>query len=92
MSARFRSTVAGDTFLQPLDFHVEPADPFVEFGPEGLVVVALAAAPTAEEGLGAVEELLSPLTDLSRQGGPGTPSPERRPSWSVWRPPKGPWP
>ena len=85
------STEAGNAFLQPLDFHVEPADPLVEFGLEGLALVALAAAAVAEEGLGAVEELLLPLADLDgvdlvRLGEFG----ER--SWSAWRPPGRPWP
>src|SRR5512143_1061029 len=62
-SARLASTAAGNAFLQPLDFHVEPADPLVEFGLEGLPLLVLAAA-VAEEGLGAVEELLLPLADL----------------------------
>src|SRR5438105_1032417 len=64
MSARLASTAAGNAFLQPLDFHVEPADPLVELGLEGLAVVAVAAAAVAEEGLDAVEELLLPLADL----------------------------
>src|SRR5512135_2908986 len=64
MSARLASTAAGNAFLQPLDFHVEPADPFVEFGLEGLALLVLAAAAVAEEGLDAVQELLLPLTDL----------------------------
>ena len=63
-SARFWSTAAGKPFFQPLDLHVEPADLLVEFGLEGLPVVAVAAAAIAEEGLDAVEELLLPLTDL----------------------------
>src|SRR6267154_2693495 len=63
-SARFRSTAAGNAFFQPLDLHVEPADPLVEFGLEGLAFLALAAAAVAEQGLDAVEELLLPLTDL----------------------------
>src|SRR5512147_1887463 len=65
-SARLASTAAGNAFLQPLDFHVEPADPFVEFGLEGLTLLVLAAAAIAEEGLGPVEELLLPLADLDR--------------------------
>src|SRR5262245_6022561 len=63
MSARLASTEAGNAFLQPLDFHVEPADPLVELGLDRLVVVAVAAPTVAEEGLGAVEELLLPLAD-----------------------------
>src|SRR6516165_10511450 len=64
MRARLASTAAGNAFLQPLDFHVEPADPLVELGLERLAVLLLAAAAVAEEGLGAVEELLLPLADL----------------------------
>src|SRR5512135_3596898 len=64
MRARLASTAAGNAFLQPLDFHVEPADPFVEFGLEGLPLLTLATATVAEERLNAVEELLLPLADL----------------------------
>src|SRR6516165_8151082 len=64
MSARLASTAAGNAFLQPLDFHVQPADPLVELGLERLAVLLLAAATVAEEGLGPVEELLLPLADL----------------------------
>src|SRR5512135_3819640 len=64
MRARLASTAAGNAFLQPLDFHVEPADPFVEFGLEGLSLLTLATAAVAEERLDAVEELLLPLADL----------------------------
>ena len=63
MSARLASTAAGDAFLQPLDFHVEPADPLVKFGLEGLAVLVVAAG-IPEERPGAVEELLLPLADL----------------------------
>ena len=66
MSARLVSTAAGNAFLEPLDFHVEPADPLVELGLVGLSLVVLATATVAEEGLGAVEELLLPLADLDR--------------------------
>src|SRR5512135_3233593 len=66
MSARLASTAAGNAFLQPLDLHVEPADPLVEFGLEGLALLPLAMAVVAEEGLGAVEESLLPLADLDR--------------------------
>ena len=62
--ARLASTGAGNAFLQPLDLHVEPADPLVEFGLENLAVVMVAAAAVAEERLGAIEQLLLPLTDL----------------------------
>src|SRR5262245_1281186 len=64
-SARRASTAAGNAFLQPLDFHVETTDPFVELGLDRLVVVVVAAAAVAEEGLDAVEELLLPLADLN---------------------------
>jgi hypothetical protein len=64
MSARRASTAAGNTFLQPFDFHVEPADPLVELGLGGLLLLPLAAAAVAGEGLGPVEELLLPLADL----------------------------
>src|SRR5262249_6318333 len=64
MSARLASTAAGDAFLQPLDFHVEPADPLVELGLQRLALLLLAAAAVAEEGLGPVEELSLPLADL----------------------------
>src|ERR1700704_1214052 len=64
MSARLRSTAAGNAFSQPLDLHVEPADLLVEFGLVGQLLLALAAAAVAEERLGTVEELLLPLTDL----------------------------
>src|SRR5512142_2969698 len=64
MRARLASTAAGNAFLQPLDFHVEPADPLVEFGLEGLPLLTLATATVAEEGLGAVVELLLPRADL----------------------------
>src|SRR5512135_1142057 len=63
-SARFGSTAAGNAFFQPFDLHVEPTDPLVEFGLEGLAFLTLAAAAVAEQGLGAVEELLLPLADL----------------------------
>src|SRR5262245_24205279 len=66
MSARLASTEAGNAFLQPLDFHVEPADPLVELGLDRLVVVVLATSAVPEEGLDAVEELLLPLADLDR--------------------------
>ena len=59
-SPRLASTEAGNAFLQPLDFHVEPADPLVEFGLDRLALVAVPATAVAEEGLGAVEELLRP--------------------------------
>jgi hypothetical protein len=58
------STAAGNAFLEPLDFHVEPADPLVEFGLDGLAVLGVTTAAVAEEGLGAVQELLLPLADL----------------------------
>src|SRR4051812_34393133 len=64
MSARLASTAAGNAFLQPLDFHVEPTDPLVELGLVGLALLALAAAAVAEEGVDAIEELLLPLADL----------------------------
>jgi hypothetical protein len=64
MGARWASTAAGNAFLQPLDFHVEPADPFVELGLDRPALRLLAAAPVAEERLGAVKELLLPLADL----------------------------
>src|SRR5262249_36673269 len=64
MRARLASSAAGNAFLQPLDFHVEPADPLVELGLEGLPLLALTMAAVAEEGLDAVEELLLPLADL----------------------------
>src|SRR3954451_1387290 len=64
MSARFRSTAAGKPFLQPLDLHVEPADLLEELGLPDQGVVVVATATIAEEGLGAVDELLLPLTDL----------------------------
>src|SRR6478752_3380032 len=64
MSARLASTAAGNAFLQPLDLHVESADPLVELGLEVLALLALAAAAIAEEGFDAVEELLLPLADL----------------------------
>src|SRR3954466_11907188 len=63
MRARFWSTAAGKPFLQPLDLHVEPADLLEEFGLPSQRVVMVATATIAEEGLGAVEELLLPLTD-----------------------------
>src|SRR5512135_2416636 len=62
--ARLASTEAGKAFLQPLDFHVEPPDPLEELGLDRLALAAVAAAAVAEEGLGAVEELLLPLADL----------------------------
>src|SRR5262249_49879445 len=55
-------------FFQPLDLHVEPTDLLVEFGLDGLALVPLAATAVAEERLGAVEELLLPLTDLDLKG------------------------
>ena len=61
-----RSTAAGSAFFQPLDLHVEPADLLEELGLPGQRVVLVATATIAEEGLGAVEELLLPLTDLDR--------------------------
>src|SRR5215472_18162623 len=64
MSARLASTAAGNAFLQPLDFHVESADPLVELGLGRLALLTLAASAVAEEGLGPVEELLLPLADL----------------------------
>src|SRR6202044_892022 len=64
MSARLASTEAGNAFFQPLDLHVEPADPLVELGLERRVVTRVAATAVAEEGFGAVEELLLPLADL----------------------------
>src|SRR5262249_34091433 len=64
MSARLASTAAGNTFLQPFDFHVESADPRGELGLGGLILLPLAAAAIAEERLGPVEELLLPLADL----------------------------
>src|SRR5512135_284099 len=64
MSARFRSTAAGNPFFQPFDLHVEPADLLVQFGLEGLSLLVLAPPAVAEEGLDAVEELLLPLADL----------------------------
>src|SRR5262249_44965463 len=64
MSARLAPTAAGSAFLQPLDFHVESADPLVELGLGGPVPLRLVAAAVAEEGLGPVEELLLPLADL----------------------------
>src|SRR3954452_441628 len=64
MRARFWSTAAGKPFLQPLDLHVEPADLLEELGLPSQGVVLVATATIAEEGLGAVEELLLPLTDL----------------------------
>src|SRR5581483_9180934 len=63
-SARLASTEAGSAFLQPLDLHVEPADPLVELGLERLALIAAPASAIAEERLGAVEELLLPLADL----------------------------
>src|SRR5512135_3603854 len=63
-SARFRSTAAGNPFFQPFDLHVEPADLLVQFGLEGLSLLALAPPTVAEDGLDAVEELFLPLTDL----------------------------
>ena len=59
-----RSTATGNFFFQPFDLHVEPTDPFVEFGLERLALLVLAVSAVAEEGLGAVEELLLPLADL----------------------------
>jgi hypothetical protein len=56
----------GQLFFQPLELHVEPTDLLVEFGLEGLALVVLAATAVTEERLGAVEELLLPLTDLDR--------------------------
>src|SRR6266481_2583052 len=64
MSARLRSAAAGNAFFQPLDLHVEPSDPLEEFGLQRLAVLVLAATADAEEGLGAIEELFLPLTDL----------------------------
>src|SRR5262249_18403554 len=64
MSARLASTGAGNAFLEPLDFHVEPADPLIEFGLDPFVIVVLAGPAVAEEGLGALQELLLPLADL----------------------------
>src|SRR5260370_2576874 len=64
MSARLASTAAGNAFLQPLDLHVERADPFVDFGLEGLTLLVLAATAVAEERLGTLEEVLLPLADL----------------------------
>ena len=58
------STEAGNAFLQPLDFHVEPADPLVELGLDRQVVVVVASSTVVEEGRDAVEELLLPLADL----------------------------
>src|SRR5512135_3768989 len=64
MSARFRSTAAGNAFFQPFDLHVEATDLLIQLGLEGLALLALALPTVAEEGLDAVEELLLPLTDL----------------------------
>src|SRR5947209_6500982 len=64
MSARRASTAAGNTSLQPLDFHVESADPLVELGLGGLLLLPLEAAAVAEQALGPVEELPLPLADL----------------------------
>src|SRR5436190_16528621 len=64
MSTRLASTEAGNAFFQPLDLHVEPADPLVELGLRRRVVTRVTASAVAEEGLGAVEELLLPLADL----------------------------
>src|SRR3954454_2487527 len=64
MSARLRSTVAGNPFFQPFDLHVEPTDLLVQLGLEGLSLLAFAPPAVAEEGLDAVEELLLPLADL----------------------------
>ena len=58
------SAAAGNAFLQPFDFHVQSADPLVELGLQRLALLLPAAAAVAEEGLGAVEELLLPLADL----------------------------
>ena len=62
--SHFRSTVAGNPFSQPFDLHVEPSNLLVQFGLDGLSLLALAAPAIAEDGLDAVEELLLPLTDL----------------------------
>src|SRR5512143_262631 len=64
MSARFRSTAAGNAFFQPFDLHVQSTDLFIQLGLDGLTLLALALPTIAEEGLDAVEELLLPLTDL----------------------------
>ncbi len=37
-SPRLGSTAAGNAFFQPFDLHVEPADPLVEFGLDGLAL------------------------------------------------------
>src|SRR5262249_2995290 len=58
-----RSAAAGNAFFQPFDLHVETTDLFIQLSLDGLALLALAAA-VAEDGLGAVEELLLPLTDL----------------------------
>src|SRR4051812_25507170 len=63
---RLRSAAAGRFFFQPLDLHVEPPDLLVEFGLDGQALVVHAAATVAEERLGAVQELLLPLSDLDR--------------------------
>jgi len=55
--AHLASTAAGNAFLQPLDLHVEPADPLIELGLEGLPLLALAAAAVAEERVDAVNEV-----------------------------------
>src|SRR5262249_38522163 len=62
-SARLASTEEGNAYLQPFDFHVQSADPLVEFGLDGLIVAVVTAAAVAERGLDAVEELLLPLAD-----------------------------
>src|SRR5262245_41638709 len=64
MSARFRSTAAGNAFFQPFDLHVEATDFFIQLGLDGLALLVLAPPTVAKEGLDAVEELLLPLTDL----------------------------
>ena len=58
------STSAGSVFLQPIDFHVEAADPRVKLGLDRLALVAIATATIAKQGLGAIKELLLPLADL----------------------------
>src|ERR1700744_257582 len=62
--SRLRSTEAGNAFFQELDLHVEPADLLVEFGLDGIPLLAPAPPAVAEERLDAVEELLLPLADL----------------------------
>jgi hypothetical protein len=61
-----RSTVAGNTFLQPLHLHVEPPNALEEFGLKRLFLFMLAVAAVAKEELDAIDELLLPLTDLNR--------------------------